>query len=250
MCESMLGLYKLTAEIDRRKLLFLGKLCILPSSSLPNQIFYLRLFLFFDGYTDSGFMADIWVILKKYGLSHYLRDLVNTLDFPTARQWKRIVNKTVFQKEEQAWLQRVQNDPDFTRFRQLHNSIQIAPIYNSPLTSVLRNKRFLISIAKMWVTKPPLVRQCYLCETDTRDILLHSVTECLCLRPYTNFFLYTLQQVSYELVCELLQCQREGFLVKLLGLKFDTPLSEEIYVEVAKCSYQFLHELLMGIRIY
>ena len=65
MCESMLGLYNLIGEVSRRKLLFLGKLCTLPANSVPNQLFLLRLFMFFDGYNDSTFMVDIWKILKK-----------------------------------------------------------------------------------------------------------------------------------------------------------------------------------------
>ena len=93
MCESMLGLYNLMAEVNRRKLLFLGKLCTLPSSSVPNQLFYLRLFLFFDGYKYSEFMSDIWSILGKYGFSQYVRDFVNKLEFPSLRQRKQIVKK-------------------------------------------------------------------------------------------------------------------------------------------------------------
>ena len=34
-------------------------------------------------------------VREKYGLGHYLRDLVNTQEFSTARQWKQIVNKLV-----------------------------------------------------------------------------------------------------------------------------------------------------------
>ena len=76
----MLGLYNLIGEVSRRKLLFLGKLCTLPANSVPNQIFLLRLFMFFDVYNDSGFMADIRMILRKYGLSQYLFDFVNKLE--------------------------------------------------------------------------------------------------------------------------------------------------------------------------
>ena len=129
MCESMLGLYNLMAEVNRRKLLFLGKLCTLPSSSVPNQLFNLRLFLFFDGYKDSGFMSDKWAILGKYGLSQYVRDFVNKLEFPSLRQWKQIVKKTVFQTEELLWPNRVNNYPDFTRFCQLHVTIFISRPY-------------------------------------------------------------------------------------------------------------------------
>ena len=114
-------------------------------------------------YKDSGFMSDIWAILGKYGLSQYVRDFVNKLEFPSLRQWKQIVNKTVFQTEEQLWLHRVNNDPDFSRFCQLHDNIHIAPIYNTPLSKVLRNKNLMIFIARMWVAKPPLTRQCSSC---------------------------------------------------------------------------------------
>ena len=175
---------------------------------------------------------------------------MNKLEFPSLRQWKQIVNKTVFQTEEQLWLHRVNNDPDFMRFCQLHDNIHIAPIYNTPLSKVLRNKNLMISIARMWVAKPPLTWQCSSCNIQTKDILLHTVTDCPYLRFYTNYFLYIIPQVNYDLACELSTCQRQEFLFKLLGLKFDTPLSEECYSVVAKSCFKFLEAITMGLRIY
>ena len=69
--------------------------------------------MFFEGYNDSGFMADISNILRKYGLNQYLSDYVNELEFPSKQQGKLMVNKTVYQKEEQMWSHRLHNDPEF-----------------------------------------------------------------------------------------------------------------------------------------
>ena len=71
MCESMLGLYNLVGKVKRRKLLFVGKLT-LPPYSVPNQIFYLRYFMYFEQYNDPGFMADVRKILIQYGLNQFL----------------------------------------------------------------------------------------------------------------------------------------------------------------------------------
>ena len=108
----------------------------------------------------------------------------------------------------------------------------------------------MISIARMWVAKPPLTRQCSSCNMQNKDILLRTVTDCPYLRCYRNYFLYIILQVNYDLACELSTCQRQEFLFKLLELKFDTPLSEESYSVVAKSCLKFLEAITMGLRIY
>ena len=62
MCESMLGLLRLQAEIDRRKLLFLQSLCDTPYRSVPNGVFHFKLFMYIDHGIDNGFTAEIFRI--------------------------------------------------------------------------------------------------------------------------------------------------------------------------------------------
>ena len=61
MCLSMLGWYSIQAEIDKRKLGFLQKLCCMPNNLLSKQIFNTRLSMFVirtDG-KQKGYIPDI-----------------------------------------------------------------------------------------------------------------------------------------------------------------------------------------------
>ena len=46
ICESMLGLYRLSSEVDKRKLIFLHKLLSLPHESIAKSIFMRRYLIF------------------------------------------------------------------------------------------------------------------------------------------------------------------------------------------------------------
>jgi hypothetical protein len=75
MCESMLGLYPIILEIDKRKLVFFGKLCKLDTDCLSKNIFLYRLYGLLQGDVKSlsGFLKDIYEILIKYNLIQYLK---------------------------------------------------------------------------------------------------------------------------------------------------------------------------------
>ena len=181
----------LVGEVNRRKLLFLRKLCTLPPYSVPNQIFYLRYFMYFEQDNTTGFMADIWKILIKYGLNQFLTEFINTLNFPTKQQWKKLVNKTVFQTEECLWHNRVESDTDFQRYNKLQDGIQLSVIYGPIFNNVFRIRGLMIHIVQLWAMKPSLVRECCYCGIRTQDILLH-ITDCPYLRLYTqDVLLYT-----------------------------------------------------------
>ena len=79
MCESLLGLPKLSLEIDKRKLLFLQRLLRMPENSATKQIFIRRLFTYLYSITDRtplGFVPDILNILAKYNLADYLNGYI------------------------------------------------------------------------------------------------------------------------------------------------------------------------------
>lgn len=70
MCESMFGLYFIVLEIDKRKLVFFGKLCKFDINCLMKNIFLFRLcdFLQDGNKLFFGFLKDIYEILVKYNL--------------------------------------------------------------------------------------------------------------------------------------------------------------------------------------
>ena len=129
MCESMVELYRIHAEIDRRKLLFLRILCSLAPSAAALQIFLYKLFMCTDSRNhDSGFIADIFQTLIKYNLQHYLITYTDKLEFPSKSKWKRIINKSVFEYERSQWEHRVSNGSDCDRFKILHSKISAASL--------------------------------------------------------------------------------------------------------------------------
>ena len=140
MCESMVGTMSLSVEVERRKLLFLGTLCGLSHSSVPNRLFHFKLYMYLDHGIDSGFVSDIFSILTKYNLSDHLHHYVRTLQFPGKFSWKRIVNSAVSRYENNQWCCRIDRDPDFTRFKRLHLSISPASIYS--MGTRIKDRRF------------------------------------------------------------------------------------------------------------
>ena len=72
MCESLLGLPKLSYEIDKRKLYFLRKHIVMPESSVTKQFSFRPL----------GFIPDIMVILQKYNLVNYIHEYSLNHTFP------------------------------------------------------------------------------------------------------------------------------------------------------------------------
>lgn len=70
ICESLFGVYPISSEIDKRKLLFLGRLRLLNYETLANRIFLTRLFSFLENLSKHqlGFIPDILNLLTEYNL--------------------------------------------------------------------------------------------------------------------------------------------------------------------------------------
>ena len=249
MCESMLGLYRMEAEIDRRKLLFFRRLCTFPPNALALQIFLFKLFMYVDNNSyDSWFTSDIWLLLSKYNLIHYITTYINTMELPSKLQWKRIVNKAVYEYEQTKWLRRANSDTDFERFKILHSNIGIASLYKIPC---IRDKRLSVHIARLWTIKPSIYRLCSFCGINIRDLLAHLLCDCVCTRPYfIQFYCLILHHYGYDIYAELMSSRRDSLIVKLLSLTFDTELPDETFPAQAAFCYKTLERVTRGISLY
>ncbi|MEW8545051.1 MAG: reverse transcriptase family protein, partial [Candidatus Thiodiazotropha sp.] len=249
MCESMVGLYRIQAEIDRRKLLFFRRLCTLSSNTLATQIFLFKLFMYLDsGGSDSGFTSDIWLLLSKYNLTHYIASYLNTMELPSKLQWKHVVNKAVFEYEQRQWLLRVNSDADFERFKILQSKIGIASLYN---ISCMPNKKLIVHIARLWTMKPSLQRVCDFCQLSVRDLLAHLLCDCSCTRPYMNqFYSSVLYNHGFDIYTEFVSSSRENFIVKLLSLKFENEISDETFAGLVVLCFKTLETVTKGISLY
>lgn len=62
ICESLFGVYPISSEIDKRKLIFLGWLCLLNYEILADRIFLTRHFSFLENLSkyQLGFIPTFW----------------------------------------------------------------------------------------------------------------------------------------------------------------------------------------------
>ena len=185
---------------------------------------------------DSGFTSDIWLLLSKYNLIHYITTSINTMELPSKLQWKRIVNKAVYEYEQTKWLRRTTSDTDFERFKILHSNLGIASLYKIPC---IRDKRLLVHIARLWTMKPSIYRLCSFCGINVRDLLAHVLCDCVCKRPYfIQFYCLILHHYGYDRYAELMNSRRDSLIVKLLSLTFDTELPDETFPALAAFCYK------------
>ena len=104
MCESMLGLTRLSSEVDKRKLMFLHKILSLNSNTICQKLFLRKYMLYISNRNSIryGYIPDICELLDKYELqpimNNFLKDVTS---LPTKVDWKRTVNNGVYTKESQ-----------------------------------------------------------------------------------------------------------------------------------------------------
>jgi hypothetical protein len=124
-CTTLLGWTSIECYIDSKKLLFLGRLCNMPSRFLPKQIFITRLLLYLNNCTTirGGFIPDILKIVRKYDLFSYVDNFVKTSLFPSSKKWKYLIKSSVIAYEEHCLHERSNIDTDFTYLRLIQERI-------------------------------------------------------------------------------------------------------------------------------
>ena len=178
MCESMLGLFRLSSEIDKRKLMFIYKILSLPSHTVSKNIFLRRYFTYISHSNNNarGFIPDICKLLLKYNLEYIINTFILSQKLPTKYEWKKVVKIKVSQLEHSLWQERL-GENDFTRFKGLQTGIFPAVIWSKTTDRHDLSKRR--QVAQLWVKVPnTLVSVCPLCEQVLRDKLRHGLAEC------------------------------------------------------------------------
>ena len=121
------GVFSLRAEINYRKLGFLGQLVRLPSKYLSKQMFVHRIIRFDSGITKQKyvFIPDICMMLHEYELYDSLVTFRKTAIFPSKRTVKSIVRSKIWEKE---LVQRKANKPQQLTHTLLDCFMQTAPV--------------------------------------------------------------------------------------------------------------------------
>ena len=164
-----------------------------------------------------------WKVLQKYRLEEHLLSYLATSLFPTKGTWKTIVEHKIRIYYETAWIERVDNDADFARFRLIHPSIKMSNIW-----TIRHNKSSFYSaliVARLCTLVPqqndPI--QCLFCGTTPSDIYKHTVSAC---PRFTNERESFIRLVSNEVCTDignfLRSANMESFLCALLKAKGHT----------------------------
>ena len=107
-------LNSIEAEIDTRKLLFLGRLVTEPkmAPSLRNLLRSRTESLFDKDVKSIGILPSICEALNKYDLFNYFEIWFNSSTFPTYGNWKSIVKNKVRDLESSLWLEFCSGHPN------------------------------------------------------------------------------------------------------------------------------------------
>lgn len=179
MCEQLMDILPIHAEIDARKLMFLGRLCNMSTLCLSKQIFISRLFSFLTQLVADprGFIPDIIDILRKYNLHTYLLTWMTTGTFPHKYSWKTIVRSTINDFHIQQRQIRMLMDPDFHRFNSVFQHNKPCNIWSFvDNASDIRNFKFICKLIVS--TKTLCLSTCHLCNSTYEDIFFHVTLSC------------------------------------------------------------------------
>ena len=124
----LLGMLSIEAEIDRRKLYFLGRLINISAGVLCRRVLFIRLARWKWNHRNNitGFVPDIVCILTKYDLLDYLMEFVSTNCFPTKKNWKKIVNLRVYEKYNYVWQEKIKRNKQLYRYSQVNTNNEMS----------------------------------------------------------------------------------------------------------------------------
>ena len=93
--------------------------------------------------------------------------------------WKRTYKTAINKYEQRAWINRIERDDNFRRFRSLHAKIERAIIWESAHEKDTLKAAY--SVSSLWIEQRPDSNQlvlCHMCGTLTENPTTHLVTKC------------------------------------------------------------------------
>lgn len=187
-----LGLWSMEGQIDKAKLLYLGRLCRLSATLKAKQLFIVRLFSHLSDPTKQrlGFIPEIIRLLSKYNLIIYLTTYIDELFFPAKNTWKNIVFNEITNYEIEKWKNGMINKEELVFYQRIHTSLkplhmwEVAKRHPSEKSSIV----FLVNIIcgnvpeifNSWI-RGDATSHCVFCNTQIWNINYHFIMSC------TNF---------------------------------------------------------------
>lgn len=220
--ESMAKSYCIEAYVDKRKLSFIGRLCRLNCFTLAKKIFIERLYQnnVIPERRHSGIVCELLKVVAKYNLMSHVTEFMATVEFPSKRLWKSLVDKSVSDFEEkrvnEAFL-----DTSLERFHNVYgDQLQFHVVWRMEKT--LKQPCFR-DLAKLNCVIVDISEQiCCYCEQSYTDQIVHYVQYC---SKYTEtrelYWSLVVNTCSVQLSSYLYNLEDERLVEILLGKSLD-----------------------------
>ena len=243
IAESMLGLYRLCSEIDKRKLLFLHKVLSLPSNCLTKEIFIRKYYLYVSSKSavSYGFIPDVCKLLQKYNLTEVLNHSIMDIEkLPNSCIWKNIVKNCIVLHESEQWDQRLSMHNDFMFFRVLQTNIEPCLVYKMYEQSC--HRRNMSTMAQLWCRPPAIqIETCSNCEQSYFEPLIHILTECSVTDNLRQTFFDKVRFAHGSTFAdELLSIDVLDLTLKLMGASIPPLLDHDENVHFIFIAFQFV----------
>ena len=180
MCTCLLGWISIQGYIHYKKLLFMGRLCRLDVNILAAGVFIRRLQMHvLDPIDMDGVIPKLMDILLHYGLENYIQTFLTTSTFPSKQMWKKVITEVITTYEQKLLKIRIDSDPDFDRFKLIHNKIEPFHLYRlcSKYPKVINYIRYIIHLI-MNLRTVICSELCHRCGKMNNDPAMHKYLSC------------------------------------------------------------------------
>ena len=221
-----LGITDTLSEIDKRKLLFLRRLCVSPHSARVKHLFIHRLLCYKRRETSSqsqyGYIHDIYRILVKYQLIDFFVTFINEGVFPQKCVWRNIVRRAVRLNYVNRYKERADNDICMLCYIDINPScLKPLFIWQAALRYPHRLKEFTF-LARLCVTNSMRENSCLLCGNISTDVTTHFFCSCPKLNSNREYFWNTvIPQFDVKLEAYLCDLSDEKLTAVILGAEID-----------------------------
>ena len=233
MANSLLGLVPIQAFISKCKLQFLGRLCNMSLDKACKKVFLTRLLTYkLCGAKQFGFVAEVMLLVQRYGLQEYCIRFMEKGEFPDTHIWKKIVHRAVLQTEEKEWKNRMEEDYEFDRFKRVHSKLHIS-VWRRLARKYKSYEKYVFQVIKLITTRNAgdlTFHCCPKCGAMFSDIVQHIIIGCLFIQDSVNeMWDNIINAFPVEFTVQLHQLEDDEFVLAVLGAVFQHDLDDSQY---------------------
>lgn len=223
----LLGLWSIEGEIEKRKLLFLGRVINSSHHLAHRKLLMVRIFRWkYRKNISTGFVADVFKIVFKHNLWTYIENFLEDGSFPSNILWKKIVVNEIKATEESGWREKLASK-GLERYLRVHGKLE--PLYWYSLllryptirTGVVTVVRLLCGsflVNGMRLNEIVFPYECQDCGIISCDPVKHSILSCKASRePRENFWQWLMDTMPMDFCACLAQMDDNDLLDVLFG---------------------------------